>query len=117
MKFKVTIQSALLGLVVFIVCVLQSFGKVSSGKWSETAEIVVALVGAALGLAMAVTATSRVNSISALPDKNDALRPVADRSPRQFRSAMLQWLGLVVIFLLVFLFLDAFHVNWRQYLR
>ena len=102
MKIRVTIKSGLLGLVVFIVFALQSFGKVSGGKWSETVGIVVALAGAALGLAIAVTATSP---------------SVADKPPRQIRNLILQWIGFVVVFLLVFQLLDAFHVNWRQYLH
>ena len=117
MKFKVTIKSALLGLVVVIVFLIQSFGKVSSGKWSQTVGVVVALVGAALGLAIAVTATSPANSVPASSDKNDTLIPAMDRRPRPFRNTILQWLGCVVVFLLVFRLLDAFHVNWRHYLQ
>jgi amino acid transporter len=116
MKFKVTIKSALLGLVVSIVSVFQSFGKVSGGKWSETVGVVVSLIGAALGLAIAVTAISPANANPASPDKSDTLIPVADK-PRPFRSMILQWLGLVVAFLLVFYLLDAFHVDWRRYLH
>jgi hypothetical protein len=45
MKIKMTIPSAILGLVVFIVVALQSFGKINTGKWSGTAGVVVALAG------------------------------------------------------------------------
>jgi len=102
---------------VFIVIALQSFGKVSGGKWLETVGIVVALAGAALGLAIAFTATSPVNGTPASLNKIDTLMPVADKPPRQIRNLILQWIGFVVVFLLVFQLLDAFHVNWQQYLH
>lgn len=117
MKFRVTVKSALLGLVVFIIFVLQSVAKVSGGKWSQTLGIAVALAGTALGLAIAVTATSAEKAEPASRNRSDTLVPAADRRPRQLRNSILQWLGFVVIFLLVFRLLDTFHVNWRQYLH
>jgi hypothetical protein len=117
MKFKMTFPSAILGLIVFIVVVLQSFGKFNSGKWSGTAGIVVALAGAALGLAIAVTATSAGDAAPSSPVDADAPTPAARRPSRQFRSSILRWLAFVVIFLLVFRLLDALHINWRQSLN
>jgi len=73
MKFKMTMPSAILGLIVFIVVALQSFGKFNSGKWSGTAGIVVALAGAAMGLAIAVAATSAGDSAPSSPVDADAI--------------------------------------------
>jgi|ERR1700691_3687072 hypothetical protein len=117
MKIKVTIQSALLGVAVFIVFVFQSFERVTTGKWSETVGVVMALVGAAIGLAIAVTAISPAKSIPASSDRNDTSTPVADKPPRQFRNVLLQWLGFVIVFLLMFRLLDAFHIDWRRFLH
>jgi hypothetical protein len=117
MKFKMTIPSAILGLVVFIVVALQSFGKYSSGKWSGAAGIVVALAGAAMGLALAVTATSAGDPAKFSPVDADTPTPTARKPSRQFRNSILLWLAVVVIFLLMFRLLDAVHVNWRQYLN
>jgi hypothetical protein len=107
MKFKMTIPSAILGLVVFAVVALQGVGKYNSGKWSGTVGIVVALAGAATGLALAVTA----------PIGGNPPRAIASKPPRQFRNLMLLWFAVVVIALLMFRVLDASHINWRQYLN
>jgi NADH:ubiquinone oxidoreductase subunit 6 (subunit J) len=117
MKFKMTIPSAILGLIVFIVVALQSFGKYNSGKWTGTAGIVVALAGAAIGLALAVTATSARDPAKSSPVDADAPTPTARKPSRQFRNSILLWLAVVVIFLLMFRLLDALHINWRQYLN
>jgi hypothetical protein len=115
MKFKMTIPSAIVGLIVFIVVALQSFGKYNSGKWSATAGIVVALAGAAMGLALAVTATSAGDSAKSVDA--DAPTPTARKPSRKFRNSILLWLAVVVIFLLMFRLLDTLHINWRQYLN
>jgi len=117
MKFKMTISSAMLGLIVFIVVAFHSFGKINSGKWSTTAGVVVALAGAALGLAIAVTATSAGDAAPAPPENADAPTPTVHKPSRQFRNSILRWLAFVIIFLLVFRLLDALHINWRQYLN
>jgi hypothetical protein len=116
MKFKMTIPSATLGLIVFVVVALQSFGKYNSGKWSGTAGIVVGLAGAAIGLALAVTATSARDPAKSSPVDADAM-PTTRKPPRQFRNSILLWLAVAVIFLLMFRLLDALHINWRQYLN
>jgi len=117
MKCKMAIPSAILGLIVFIVVALQSLGKYNSGKWSGTAGIVVALAGAAMGLALAVTATSAGDPAKSPPVGADAPTPTARKPSRQFRNSILLWLAVVVIFLLMFRLLDALHINWRQYLN
>jgi hypothetical protein len=117
MKFKMTIPRAMLGLIVFIVVALQSFGKYNSGKWSATAGIVVALGGAAMGLALAVTATSPGDPAKSSPVDADAPTPAARKPSRMFRNSILLWLAVVVIFVLMFRLLDALHINWRQYLN
>jgi hypothetical protein len=116
MKVRMTLQSALLGIVLFIVLALKSWAKVSSGKWSETVGFAVAVVGAALGLAIAFTAKVPSDSLSD-SHNTETLAPIAGRSPRQFRIVILQWLVLVLVFLLVFQILDALKVNWRQFLN
>lgn len=108
MKFKMTIPSAILGLIVFIIVALQSFGKYSSGKWSETAGTVVALAGAAMGLLLAVTAASAGDPATSSPvDAGAAARKPA----RQFRNSILRWLAFVVFLLSMFRLLDALHIK------
>jgi len=84
-------------------------------KWSETAGIVVALAGAAIGLALA--ATSAGDPAPSSPFDANAPTAPGRKPSRQFRNSILRWLAFVVIFLLVFRFLDALHINWRQYLN
>jgi hypothetical protein len=117
MKLKMTIPSVILGLIVFIVVALQSFGKYNSGKWSGTVGIVVALAGAAIGFALAVTATSAADPAKSSPVDVDAPTPTARKPSRQFRNSILLWLAVAVIFLLMFRLLDALHINWQQYLN
>lgn len=117
MKFKMTIPSAILGLIVFIVVALQSFGKYTSGKWSGTVGIVVALAAAAMGLVLAVTATTTGDPAKSSPVDADAPTPKARTLSRQFRNSILLWLAVVVIFLLMFRLLDALHINWQQHLN
>jgi hypothetical protein len=117
MKFEMTPQSAILGLIVFIFVALQSFGRYHSGQWSGTAGIVVALAGAAVGLALAVTATSAGAPAKSRSVDANAPTPTARKSSRQFRNLILLWFAVVVVFLLMFRLLDALHLSWRQYLH
>jgi hypothetical protein len=117
MRLKMTIPSAILGLIVFIVIALQSVGKYHSGKWSGTAGIVVGLAGAAIGLALAVTATSAGDPATSSPVDPDAPTPIARKPLRQFRNSILLWLAFAVVFLLIFRLLDVLHIGWRQYLN
>jgi NADH:ubiquinone oxidoreductase subunit 6 (subunit J) len=117
MKFKVTIPGAILGLIVFVVVALQSVGKYYTGKWSGTVGIVVASVGAAMGLALAFTATSASYPVKSSPADADASTPTVRAPWRQFRNSILLWAAAVVIFLLMFRLLDALHINWRARLN
>src|SRR5258708_30347121 len=117
MKFKMTIPSVILGLIVFIVVALQSFGKYNSEKWSGTVGIVVALAGAAIGLALAVTATSAGDPAKSSLVDADAPTPTARKPSRQFRNSILLWLAVAVFFLLMLRLLDALHINWHQHLN
>ena len=54
-------------------------------------------------------------STAASQTAGDPITSGADSPVRRFRNNMLLWAAWVIVLLLLFKILDAFHVNWRQY--
>ena len=101
MQLQLTPKRILLGVGLSLLLLLPCIGDVLSGKWSMTKGTVFGIF--ALVLAWTAAFTAR-------------LGPQAERRA-DFRRFLLTFLLAIAFFLVLFDFLDALHVPWRQYWR
>jgi hypothetical protein len=117
MQYRVTPMRILCGLGLSLIFAFQSYGHVALRQWSLARGFLFGLIACAAAFGLAFTARLGADSGSKEPDQSAAVIADDDTPARKIRNHIAVWVVTVLLFLFLFKVMDAFHVNWRQYIH
>jgi hypothetical protein len=117
MQYRVTPMRILCGLGLSLIFAFQSYGHVALRQWSLARGFLFGLIACAVAFGLAFTARLGADSGSKVPDQSAAVIADDDTPARKIRNHIALWVVTVLLFLFLFKVMDAFHINWRQYIH
>jgi hypothetical protein len=108
MRYRITPKRVLFGVALCVLFGFMAYGHVALGQWSLTRGVLFGLVACAVALGLAFTA--KVDSASS---SGGTVVVDEDTPGRRVRNNIALWVVTVLVLLLLFKVLDAFHINWH----
>jgi hypothetical protein len=110
MRYRITPKRVLFGVALCLLFGFMTYGHVALGQWSFIRGALFGLV--ACGVALGLAFTAKVDSTSS---SGGTVVADDDTPGRRFRNNIALWVVTVLLLLVLFSLLGAFHIKWRQY--